>query len=93
MEPDLLSKIKALLDARSNESVLEVLSSHISDFPEDSEAYFWRSVVKDRLQNRMDAMNDLYKALECDPNNQQARASLELHHRIMNYYSKDQLNP
>lgn len=93
MESDLLSETRALLNAGLNEKALDLLNLHLSQAPKDCDAYYWRSVVKARLQDRSGAMNDLYQALEIEPLHKQANAALELHRRIMSFYSKDLLNP
>ena len=93
MENNLLIECKALLDQGLNEKVIEVLSLFLNDYTEDCDGYYWRSIAKNRLQDRAGAMNDLYRVLDIDPSHKQALAALELHQRIMSFYAKDLLNP
>lgn len=55
--------------------------------------YLLRARIYSRMQNWGNAMNDYMQVLEMEPENQEAKAGLEMVSSILTYFTPDMFNP
>jgi Tfp pilus assembly protein PilF len=70
-----------------------LLTKAIEAEPLNAEAYFLRGKVRRQCSHFTSAINDFQKALDINPNHNQARVSLEMVQRIISFRNPDLFNP
>lgn len=72
--------------------VVRILDVYLQTHCDDEEAYITRGLNHWKLEHRREAINDYLKALELNPQSR-AKTLLQFANSILDFYSKDLLNP
>lgn len=71
---------------------IEILDTYLKTNPKDEEAYILRGMNQWKLNNTKAAIDDYLSALEINPESR-AKTLLDYTTSILDFYSKDLLNP
>lgn len=74
------------------QEAIPVLDEYLAIHPQDDEALTLRGMKKWSVNRRGEAINDYLSALKINPESR-AKTALEYANSILDFYSKDLLNP
>lgn len=81
------------LHAGKLEEAERLLTLAIDDDPKDSESFYYRGKTRWQRGDLSAALNDFYKALDINPNYNQAKVSIEMVKQILAFRNPDLYNP
>ncbi len=86
---DNLDKLMLLIDEQDLDGALRF----VSELPDsNAETWYLRGKVYSRMGNMSEAMSSYYKALEVDPNYEEARVMIDISQRIYSFKDPNLFN-